>query len=90
MWSGVAVYYSIHKHFFFLCCCFLGIGPWGPQPLPVLVRNDLSDLGVSKNRGPGYSTLNSRILIIRTPNKVPHIFGNPHFLSPESLVAGAS
>ena len=26
-----------------------------------------SDMGVSENRGPRYSTLNSRILIIRTP-----------------------
>ena len=28
-------------------------------------------LGVSENRGPQYSTLNSRILIIRTPKSVP-------------------
>ena len=28
-------------------------------------------MGVSENRGPYYGTLNSRILIIRTPNKVP-------------------
>ena len=34
--------------------------------------------GGSKNRGPEYSTLSSRILIIRTPNKVPLIFGNSH------------
>ena len=33
-------------------------------------------MGVSENRGPQYSTLNSRILVIRTPNKVPLIFGN--------------
>ena len=31
-----------------------------------------------KIRGPKYSTLNSRILIIRTPNKVPLIFGSSH------------
>ena len=35
-------------------------------------------MGVSENRGPEYSTLNRRILIIRTPNKVPRIFGNSH------------
>ena len=29
-----------------------------------------SDLGVSENRGPQYSTLNSRILIIRSPGLV--------------------
>ena len=28
-------------------------------------------MGVSENRGPQYSTLNSRILIIRSQNKVP-------------------
>ena len=32
--------------------------------------------GVSENRGPQYSTLNSRIDIIRTQDKVPPIFGN--------------
>ena len=37
-----------------------------------------SDLGVSENRGSYYSTLNSRILIIMTPNMVPLIFGNSH------------
>ena len=39
-------------------------------------------MGISENRGPKYSTLNSIILIIRTPNiyiyKVPLIFGNSH------------
>ena len=35
-------------------------------------------MGVSEKRGPYYSTLNSRIHIIRTPNKVPLIFGNSH------------
>ena len=35
-------------------------------------------MGVSENRGPKYSTLNSRILIVRTPNEVPLIFGNSH------------
>ena len=34
-------------------------------------------LGVSETRGPGYSTLNSRILSIRIP-KVPLIFGKSH------------
>ena len=32
---------------------------------PLLLHNH--DMGVSENRGPEYSTLNSRILIIRTP-----------------------
>ena len=36
------------------------------------------DTGVSENRGSKYSTLNSRILMIRTPNKVPPILGNFH------------
>ena len=36
--------------------------------------------GVSENKGPKYSTLNSRILIIRTQNKVPLIFGNSHII----------
>ena len=39
-------------------------------------------MGVSENRGPQYSTLNSRILIIRTPNQVPLIFGKSH-MGPE-------
>ena len=34
-------------------------------------------LGVSENRGPKYSTLNSRVLIIRTPNKIPLISETP-------------
>ena len=34
-------------------------------------------MGGSENRGPECSTLNSRILIIRIPNKVPLIFGDP-------------
>ena len=38
----------------------------------------LGHSGVSENRGPYYSTLNRRILIIRPPNKVPLIFGNSH------------
>ena len=33
-------------------------------------------MGVSENRGSKYSTLNSRVLIIRAPNTVPLIFGN--------------
>ena len=37
-------------------------------------------MGLAENRGPYYSTLNSRILIIRTPNKVPLIFGNSHII----------
>ena len=37
-------------------------------------------LGVSENRGPDYSTLNSRIFIIRIPDKVPLIFGNSHLI----------
>ena len=36
----------------------------------------VSQMGGSKNVGPKYSTLNSRILILRTPKKVPLIFGN--------------
>ena len=36
----------------------------------------LSQMGVSANRGPQYSTLNSRSLITRPPNKVPLIFRN--------------
>ena len=36
-------------------------------------------MGDSEHRGPEYSTLNSRILIIRIPqNKVPLIFVNSH------------
>ena len=31
---------------------------------------DKRSMGVSENRGPQYSTLNSRILIIRTPKEV--------------------
>ena len=38
-------------------------------------------IGVSENRGPWYSTLNSRILFIRTPKKVPLIFGNSRILT---------
>ena len=41
-------------------------------------------LGVSENRGPQNSTLNSRILSIRTPNKVPLIFGNSHLCQESS------
>ena len=38
-------------------------------------------MGVSENRGPQYSTLNNRILIIRTPNKVPPNFRKlPYFM----------
>ena len=38
----------------------------------------VSHMGVSKNRGSQYSTLNSRILIIRTPKKGIPIFGTPN------------
>ena len=37
-----------------------------------------SNMGGSENRGPEYSTLNSRILIIRTPKYGTLIFGNSH------------
>ena len=41
----------------------------GPRILaahcPLLLHNH--DMGVSENRGPEYSTLNGRILVIRTP-----------------------
>ena len=33
-------------------------------------------MGVSEDRGPEYGSLNSRIFIIRPPNKVPLIFEN--------------
>ena len=35
-------------------------------------------MGVSENRGPKYSTLNSRILILRTPKEGTLIFGKSH------------
>ena len=36
-------------------------------------------MGVSENRGPQQSTINCRILIIiRTPNNAPLIFGKSH------------
>ena len=35
-------------------------------------------MGVSENRGPEYSTLNSRILITRTPKQGTLIFGKSH------------
>ena len=35
-------------------------------------------MGVSENRGPEYSTSNSRILIIRTPKQNTLIFGKTH------------
>ena len=44
-------------------------------------------IGVSKNRGPLYSTLNSRILIIRTPNIRPYFRKLPYrvwdFINPK-------
>ena len=39
-----------------------------------LISGIWPDLGVSENRGSQYSTLNSRILVIRTPRK-----GTPNF-----------
>ena len=33
------------------------------------LSEERQNMGVSENRGPKYSTLNSRILIIRAPNK---------------------
>ena len=42
------------------------------------------DLGVSENRGPYYSTLSSRILVIGTPKMVPLIFGNSHMITPKT------
>ena len=44
-------------------------------------------MGVSANRGSKYSTLNSRILIIRTQSKVP-IFGNSHMNPKKELLWG--
>ena len=42
-------------------------------------------MGFSEDRGPEYSTLNGRILLIRTPqNKVSLIFGNSHILALEA------
>ena len=39
-------------------------------------------MGVSERGDPNYSTLNGRILILRTPqSKVPLMFGNPHVSS---------
>ena len=35
-------------------------------------------MGVSENRGPKYSTLNSRTLIIGPQKEVPLVFGNSH------------
>ena len=43
-----------------------------PEPSPDYVTL----VGVSEKRGPQNSTLNSRILSIRTQNKVPLISGN--------------
>ena len=42
-------------------------------------------LGVAENRGPYYSTLNSRILILGPQNRVPLIFGNSHLLRGSTL-----
>ena len=47
---------------------------------------------VSKNRGPEYSTLNSRILIIRTQNNVTLIFGDSQIpvKSPSAIASSRS
>ena len=48
-------------------------------------------MGVSENRGPEYSTPNSRILITRTPKKVTLVFGNFQILetlNPKTLKLG--
>ena len=42
-------------------------------------------LGVSENRGPQYSTLNSRILIIRIPKQSTLIFGKSHIFGTPNL-----
>ena len=42
-------------------------------------------MGVSENRGPQYSTLKSRILIIRTPNKVTLMFEKSLNPKPKTL-----
>ena len=57
--------------------CPMAVGLLGPGS-PVLVCCPLlfNSLGVSKNRGPKYSTLNSSILIIQTPKYGILIFGN--------------
>ena len=45
-----------------------GILSWVPVQAAALEGGkSYAHMGVSKNRGPKYSTLNSRILIIRTP-----------------------
>ena len=44
------------------------------------IQRRIPDMGVSENRGPEYSTLNSRILIIRTPKKGTLILGNSHIV----------
>ena len=45
-------------------------------------------MGVSENRGPQYSTLNGRILVIRTPKtKVPLILRKPPY-NPSGSQAG--
>ena len=53
---------------------------FGPKVVPVYVLHGQSVLylGVSENRGPEYSTLNSRMLIIRTPKQGTLIFGKSH------------
>ena len=46
-----------------------------------LCMETASNMGVSENKGPYYSTLNSRTLIIRTQNKVLLIFGKSHIVA---------
>ena len=43
-------------------------------------------MGVSEKSGPSFNILNSRILLIRTPNKVPLIFGHSHTRLPPGSV----
>ena len=43
----------------------------------LFLNSRLGYLGVSENRGPEYSTLNSRILIIGPRNKVPSFSESP-------------
>ena len=56
---------------------------WLNPDLPSILR--MRYMGVSENRGPQYSTLNSRILIIRTPKGTPNIRKLPYSLKPARL-----
>ena len=55
----------------------------GILTIRIIQNIGVSYAGVSENRGSYYSALNSRIRIIRTPNKVLLIFGNSHALNPQ-------